>query len=237
MRRFEPATRRVRRLRSSITIATFPGRNARTVSRFNRGPVYASCDGPCHPAPQGGSFRSGRRLSAERAATTRLPDRVRTGGLHGNQASQPKRVAERNYMQMNDLSKDAVNWVTVGEDGAGQRIDNYLLKLLKGVPKSHVYRILRSGEVRQNGRRAGPDARLAVGDRLRVPPIRAGAAAGRLPASGSSICRRLHRRPTFHRRHCSRCNACSSHRRRTQGTGPTPVLRNWSSLPRSRPPD
>ncbi|MBK7793108.1 MAG: RluA family pseudouridine synthase [Betaproteobacteria bacterium] len=79
---------------------------------------------------------------------------------------------------MNDLSKDAVNWVTVGEDGAGQRIDNYLLKLLKGVPKSHVYRILRSGEVRQNGRRAGPDARLAVGDRLRVPPIRAGAAAG-----------------------------------------------------------
>ncbi|MBK6337475.1 MAG: RluA family pseudouridine synthase [Betaproteobacteria bacterium] len=86
---------------------------------------------------------------------------------------------------MNDLSKDAVNWVTVGEDGAGQRIDNYLLKLLKGVPKSHVYRILRSGEVRRNGRRAGPDARLAVGDRLRVPPIRAGAAAGM--AAGATV--------------------------------------------------
>jgi 23S rRNA pseudouridine955/2504/2580 synthase len=73
---------------------------------------------------------------------------------------------------MNDLSKDAVSWHTVGDDGAGQRIDNYLLKVLKGVPKSHVYRILRSGEVRLNRRRAGPETRLEVGDHLRIPPIR-----------------------------------------------------------------
>jgi 23S rRNA pseudouridine955/2504/2580 synthase len=74
---------------------------------------------------------------------------------------------------MNSLSKDAVNWVAVGDDGAGQRVDNYLVKILKGVPKSHIYRILRSGEVRVNKRRVGPDTRLCVGDRLRVPPIRA----------------------------------------------------------------
>jgi len=72
---------------------------------------------------------------------------------------------------MNDLSKDAVNWLAVGEDGAGQHVDNYLAKVLKGVPKSHVYRILRSGEVRVNRRRVGPDTRLQVGDQLRIPPM------------------------------------------------------------------
>ena len=73
---------------------------------------------------------------------------------------------------MKDLSKDAVNRVVVGEDGDGQRIDNFLQKLLKGVPKSHIYRILRSGEVRLNRGRVGPDARLVRGDELRIPPIR-----------------------------------------------------------------
>ena len=65
---------------------------------------------------------------------------------------------------MNELSKDAVNWLTVAEESAGQRIDNFLTKVLKGVPKSHIYRILRSGEVRVNKGRVGPDARLAIGD-------------------------------------------------------------------------
>lgn len=73
---------------------------------------------------------------------------------------------------MKELSKDSVTFLEVGEDGAGQRIDNYLLKHLKGVPKSHVYRILRSGEVRVNKGRAAADRRLALGDRVRVPPIR-----------------------------------------------------------------
>jgi 23S rRNA pseudouridine955/2504/2580 synthase len=84
---------------------------------------------------------------------------------------------------MNDLSKDAVNWLAVGEDGAGQRVDNFLHKVLKGVPKSHIYRILRSGEVRVNRRKVGPDARLAAGDRLRIPPIRVGATARRAAAA------------------------------------------------------
>jgi len=66
--------------------------------------------------------------------------------------------------------------LVVGDDGAGQRLDNYLLKLARGVPKSHIYRIVRSGEVRVNGARAAVDRRLAPGDRLRVPPIRVAAA-------------------------------------------------------------
>jgi 23S rRNA pseudouridine955/2504/2580 synthase len=73
---------------------------------------------------------------------------------------------------MNGLSKDTVNRLAVGEEGAGQRIDHFLARLLKGVPKSHIYRILRSGEVRVNGKRVGPDVRLMTGDELRVPPVR-----------------------------------------------------------------
>jgi 23S rRNA pseudouridine955/2504/2580 synthase len=73
---------------------------------------------------------------------------------------------------MKGLSKDSASRHEVGEDGAGQRVDNYLTKLLKGVPKSHIYRILRSGEVRVNSRRVGPEHRLESGDQLRVPPVR-----------------------------------------------------------------
>ena len=73
---------------------------------------------------------------------------------------------------MNELGKDRVNTFLLDENADGQRIDNYLLKILKGVPKNHIYRILRSGEVRLNGGRVGPSARLSPGDKLRIPPIR-----------------------------------------------------------------
>jgi 23S rRNA pseudouridine955/2504/2580 synthase len=73
---------------------------------------------------------------------------------------------------MKDLSKDSVTWLEVGEEAEGQRIDNYLLKIAKGVPKSHIYRILRSGEVRVNKGRVQAEYRLQVGDKLRVPPLR-----------------------------------------------------------------
>lgn len=76
---------------------------------------------------------------------------------------------------MNDLSKDSATLLEVGEEAAGQRIDNYLLRLAKGVPKSHLYRILRSGEVRVNKGRIGADYRLCEGDIVRVPPIRVAA--------------------------------------------------------------
>ena len=61
------------------------------------------------------------------------------------------------------------------EGDAGQRIDNFLMRRLKGVPRSVIYRILRRGEVRVNARRVGPDYRLAAGDQVRVPPVRAAA--------------------------------------------------------------
>ena len=73
---------------------------------------------------------------------------------------------------MNDLSKARATLLHVGEEAAAQRIDNFLLRHLKGVPKSHVYRVLRSGEVRVNSGRVKPEYRLQPGDRVRVPPIR-----------------------------------------------------------------
>jgi 23S rRNA pseudouridine955/2504/2580 synthase len=73
---------------------------------------------------------------------------------------------------MKDLRKDSVVMLEVGDDAAGQRIDNFLLKIAKGVPKSHIYRILRSGEVRVNKGRIDADYRLKPGDLVRVPPIR-----------------------------------------------------------------
>jgi len=73
---------------------------------------------------------------------------------------------------MNDLRKDSATLLEVGEESVGQRVDNFLIRLAKGVPKSHVYRILRSGEVRVNKGRVGADYRLVLGDTVRVPPIR-----------------------------------------------------------------
>lgn len=58
------------------------------------------------------------------------------------------------------------------EESAGQRLDNFLMRCLKGVPKTHVYRIIRSGEVRINKGRASADTRVAAGDQVRVPPVR-----------------------------------------------------------------
>jgi 23S rRNA pseudouridine955/2504/2580 synthase len=77
---------------------------------------------------------------------------------------------------MNDLSKDSARpkatWLEVGEEAAAQRIDNFLLRHLKGVPKSHVYQVLRSGQVRVNSGRVKPDYRLQAGDKVRLPPVR-----------------------------------------------------------------
>jgi 23S rRNA pseudouridine955/2504/2580 synthase len=65
-----------------------------------------------------------------------------------------------------------VEYIEIGGEYVGQRIDNFLLRLLKGVPKSHIYRILRSGEVRINKGRVKPAYRVKKGDRVRIPPLR-----------------------------------------------------------------
>jgi len=75
-----------------------------------------------------------------------------------------------------------VTWIDVGEEEAGQRIDNYLLARLKGVPKTHIYRILRSGEVRINSRRVEASQRVVSGDRIRVPPVRVAERDDEIPA-------------------------------------------------------
>jgi len=65
-----------------------------------------------------------------------------------------------------------VKWLTVDEESAGQRLDNFLIRHLKGVPKTHIYRIIRSGEVRVNKGRASADTRIETGDVVRLPPVR-----------------------------------------------------------------
>ena len=65
-----------------------------------------------------------------------------------------------------------VQFVTIDEDNEGQRIDNFLVTKLKGVPKSMIYRIIRKGEVRVNKKRIKPEYKLQIGDMVRVPPVR-----------------------------------------------------------------
>lgn len=73
---------------------------------------------------------------------------------------------------MNGAGNNSVTHVEVGEEELGQRLDNFLIRRCKGVPKSHIYRILRSGEVRVNSKRVDATYRLCVGDNIRIPPIR-----------------------------------------------------------------
>lgn len=83
---------------------------------------------------------------------------------------------------MNAVAPRAVR-VTAGEDEAGRRLDNFLMSHLKGVPRAHVYRLIRSGEVRVNSRRVQASYRLVSGDEVRVPPVRQ-PEAGNAPPAG-----------------------------------------------------
>ncbi|RPA27420.1 23S rRNA pseudouridine(955/2504/2580) synthase RluC [Shewanella frigidimarina] len=73
---------------------------------------------------------------------------------------------------MNTETTPQVEYVTIDEDHFEQRIDNFLLTKLKGVPKSMIYRIVRKGEVRVNKKRIKPEYKLQIGDIVRVPPVR-----------------------------------------------------------------
>jgi len=95
---------------------------------------------------------------------------------------------------MNGLRKDSgirpevVSWVEIDDSRAGQRIDNFLLATLKGVPKTHVYQILRTGQVRVNSGRVDATYRLQAGDRVRIPPTRtARPAANPAPAPAAPV--------------------------------------------------
>ena len=73
--------------------------------------------------------------------------------------------------------RSAVRQESIEAEIAGQRLDNYLLSALRGVPRSHVYRLIRSGQVRVNSGRAQPSYRLKAGDRVRIPPVASGSTA------------------------------------------------------------
>ena len=90
----------------------------------------------------------------------------------GQRLFQHKTQIEISIFKMAEVSKSSVTQAIISEDEEGQRLDNFLLKICKGVPKSHVYRIVRSGEIRVNGRRTDVSYRLQIGDVLRIPPIR-----------------------------------------------------------------
>jgi len=70
------------------------------------------------------------------------------------------------------MDNSIVQFIEIDESAAGQRVDNFLVKILKGVPKSRIYRLLRKGEVRRNKGRVKASAKLEIGDILRLPPIR-----------------------------------------------------------------
>jgi 23S rRNA pseudouridine955/2504/2580 synthase len=83
-----------------------------------------------------------------------------------------QKQAENDTLRQTTQAPASVQLLTISEEEAGQRIDNFLLRICKGVPKSHIYRVLRSGEVRVNKGRIDQLYRLQVGDVVRVPPIR-----------------------------------------------------------------
>ncbi len=94
-------------------------------------------------------------------------------------------------MNKHDLSlpelAEGAQYCEVAAEYSGQRIDNFLIARLKGLPRSRLYRILRKGEVRVNSKRVRPTYRLQAGDRLRVPPVRLAETGTALPPSEASV--------------------------------------------------
>jgi 23S rRNA pseudouridine955/2504/2580 synthase len=86
-----------------------------------------------------------------------------------------RKVPETRAAAVRNLEADA--------EVAGQRLDNFLVRVLKGVPRSHLYRMVRTGEVRVNSRRVDVTYRIAAGDRIRIPPVRVAQLAARVAAA------------------------------------------------------
>jgi len=89
--------------------------------------------------------------------------------------------------QSEPQGRTSVQHLEVSAEEAGQRLDNYVHRRLAGVPRSRIYRLIRKGEVRVNGRRAAPERRLEARDRIRLPPVRM-PPAGEPPRPGAALC-------------------------------------------------
>lgn len=138
---------------------------------------------PARSTSPAAAARPAGRPAGEAAAERR--SKPATGKAHGGRPSSAarKKVAAPKF---NPVSRAAVKakvaepallptvvvHMTVGPNEDGQRIDNYLMKCLPGVPKSHIYLILRSGQVRVDGGRVKPDRKIALGEEIRIPPVR-----------------------------------------------------------------
>ena len=99
--------------------------------------------------------------------------------MNAVQTSSPRRSSQalaqpqaQSPLQLSSQLQPQVQLIPISDEESGQRIDNFLLRIYKGVPKSHIYRVLRSGEVRVNKGRIDQTYRLVEGDVVRVPPIR-----------------------------------------------------------------
>ena len=136
-----------------------------------------------------GSGRKPTRPPASTPPATAVSGSVRQGRSDlGRDPQTPATAVSRGVQQgRSDLGRDppqtpatavsgGVQQVKVPEDRNGQRLDNFLLGQLKGAPRSVIYKIVRSGQVRINGKRAKPDSRLSGGDEVRIPPVRLEAA-------------------------------------------------------------
>lgn len=138
------------------------------------------------PAVRNAGLRRQRAcdLRARRPLASTLPGRLAgLGGLNSRQINHLHNVAQVKHIigakpapgrppAANSPGPATVRMVEVDAEFAGQRLDNFLIRELKGVPKTHVYRIIRSGEVRINKGRAQADTRVEAGDIVRVPPVR-----------------------------------------------------------------
>jgi 23S rRNA pseudouridine955/2504/2580 synthase len=92
--------------------------------------------------------------------------------MGGRYATEPKNRSSVYFKKMPLSKAPSVSHIRIDDAHHGQRIDNFLVRTCKGVPKSHIYRVLRSGEVRVNSRRVDQTYRLQEGDEVRIPPIR-----------------------------------------------------------------
>ncbi|MBA3478387.1 MAG: RluA family pseudouridine synthase [Lautropia sp.] len=123
------------------------------------------------PTPSDGRQRlkvaSGRVASGAPGSVSGAVSRVARGATSGvRPAPRPESQPE-----VRPEGRSEVRHLIVGEQSEGQRLDNFLLRRLKGVPKSLIHRVIRTGQVRVNGHRCSADHKIALGDDVRVPPV------------------------------------------------------------------
>ena len=100
----------------------------------------------------------------------KYPSNSSVGKTLTDTTNESKKSAEADELHQSERPK--VKFITIDSEDVGQRIDNFLLRTLKGVPKSHLYRLLRKGEIRVNKKRIKPVYKLVLNDELRIAPIR-----------------------------------------------------------------